>query len=368
MDHIHKTLIIKLRAIGDVVLSTAVLPNLRAAYPDSELHFLVESSGKEILEGNPYTDRIIVLPRKEWEELNRTSRWLKNWQFMKQLRSEHYDLVFDLFGNPRSAILTWITGARHRVGFSFRGRKIAYNHRVIPRGDRIHEVAFNLDALISFGIPVRNKDISFFVKESDQSSLKKWMQKKGLDDSFVVGLHTWGSWSAKRWGLEKFAQLADHLIEYYDARILLLWGPGEKDHARRVQKLGSNRMILAPPTTLKELGALLSLCDLVVANDSGPMHIATAVGTPTVGIFGPTNWKLQGPYGEQNASVYHKNLMCLGCNRLECDHKTCMEELAVSEVSDVIKTIIEKYIKKELTVDSIHASSGYGRVTERGIN
>lgn len=346
MDRSHKILVIKLRAIGDVVLSTAVLPNLRNAYHDSEIHFLVESSGREVVEDNPYIDRIIVLERHKWEDLSFRARCRENLRFMKQLRAEKYDVVFDLFGNPRSALLTWITGARHRVGFSFRGRKIAYNHRVEPRGDRVHEVAFNLDALISFGLPIRDESISFFIKQSDRQAVEKWFHEEGLDNSFVVGLHTWGSWSAKRWGFEKFAGLADRLMASSHARIVLLWGPGEKEYAERVQELAKNQLILAPPTTLKELGALLSLCQLVVANDSGPMHISAAVGTPTVGIFGPTNWRLQGPYGRRNRAVYHKNLTCLGCNKLECAQRTCMEELEVDEVYRVISTIVDESIEK----------------------
>jgi predicted lipopolysaccharide heptosyltransferase III len=346
MNAVRKILVIKLRAIGDVVLSTAVLPNLRSAFPASQIHFLVESAGQEVLDGNPYIDRIIILPRKEWEDLPRRTAYRENLLFIKRLRSQHYDLVIDLFGNPRSALLTRISGARRRVGFAFRVRKAAYNHKVKPRGDRVHEVEFNLDALRSLKIPIIDKSPYFPVRQSDQSTIQQWLNKEGLRISFLVGIHAWGSWNAKRWGLDKFSELGDRLIEIYQAQIVLVWGPGEREYAEQVRSLMRYPAHIAPETTLKELGSLLSLCQLVVANDSGPMHIAAAVGTPTVGIFGPTNWRLQGPYGSRHRAAYKKDLMCLGCNRLECQERTCMEALEVDEVLQVIDKVFPKPVLK----------------------
>ena len=346
MNKIHKILVIKLRAIGDVVLATAVLPNLRSAYPHSEIHFLVESSGREVVEGNPNVDRVVVLPRKEWESLPIRARYRENVRFIKQLRSHKYDLVFDLFGNPRSAILTLFTGARIRVGFAFRGRKIAYNHKVRPRGAHIHEVEFNLDALRHLDIPIICKSPHFPVNPSNKRSLQKWLIKHDLKGAFLVGIHAWGSWDAKRWELEKFARLADRLINMYRAEIILLWGPGERDYVQQVRALMNHSACLAPETNLKELGSLISLCQLVVANDSGPMHIAAAVGTPTVGIFGPTNYRLQGPYGRQHGVAYKKDLICLGCNRLECMERTCMDTLEVDDVIQVIENTLDKPLLK----------------------
>lgn len=351
-ENIHKILVIKLRAIGDVVISTAVLPNLRNAFEEAEIHFLVEVSGREVLEGNPYVDRIIVLPRREGKSLSRMTALREGFRFLKQIRGEKYDLVFDLFGNPRSAFLTWMTGASTRVGFAFRGRKYAYNKRVQPRGDRVHEVKFNLDALRVLDIPIVETSPCFHFSKKDRDHVEEWIQENGLKDSFLVGIHPWGSWKAKRWGLEKFAALADRLVEDLRAGIVLLWGPGEKEYAEEVQTLARNPTTLAPTTSLKELGALLWWCQLVIANDSGPMHISAAVGTPTVGIFGPTNSRLQGPYGESHEVAQKEGLACLGCNRLECRSLDCMNLLSTKEVFDVAQKCIAK---NKLTTSSVVA-------------
>lgn len=343
---VHRILIIKLRAVGDVVMATAALPSLRKAYPEAEIHFMTEKACRPVLEGNPLIDRILDVPPDPWGNPFQPESWLAFFRFIRRFRNQRYDLVLDLFGNPRSAWLSLLSRGRVRVGFDFRGRKLAYNKRISPRGDRIHEVEFNLDAVRALGIPVVRPEPMFPFSKTDADAMERWLNENRLNGRFLAALHVWGSWPAKRWGIRKFADLADRLAERYGAKIILLWGPGEKTHAEAVQKIARCETVLAPRTTLKQLGALLSLCGLVVANDSGPMHIAAAVGTPTVGIFGPTNWKLQGPYGKKSAAVYKRDLSCLGCNKLECGDRTCMETLGVEEVMEAVGKVIGRRMKK----------------------
>lgn len=339
--NIQKILVIKLRAVGDVVLSTAVLPSLRKAYPKSQIHFLVDYQGREVLEGNPLIDRIHCPPYSKKDKINRITRQRVALQFLKMIREEKYDLVFDLFGNPRSAFLTWMTGAPKRVGFAFRGRKYAYHHRVIPRGDRVHEVDFNLDALRALHIPVVDVSPQFYYTAKDRDIIDRWIKEEELEGASLVGVHCWGGWEAKRWGLNRFALLSDRLSEAMKAKTILLWGPGERIYAEQVQSMARDMTVIAPETSLKQLGALLSRCQIVIANDSGPMHIAAAVGTPTVGIFGPTQWKLQGPFGKGHGVAYKQELACLGCNRTSCREMSCMRDLGVDEVMKVVKKVVQ---------------------------
>jgi ADP-heptose:LPS heptosyltransferase len=332
-------LVIKLRAIGDVVLSTAVLPNLRRAYPDSPIHFLTERSGKEVLSGHRGVDRIVVQPPDPWVP---GGAWWRAFGFLRWLRKQRYGLVIDLFGNPRSAFLTRFTGARIRAGYDFRGRRFAYNRRIPPRGDRVHEVEFNLDALRRLDIPVSEARPCFPFSAADAASVGTWLRANRLDGKPLAAIHPWGSWPAKRWGTARFAELARALVRRFGANVVVLWGPGEKEHAETVRDAAGDPVRLAPPMTLKELGALLSKCDLVVANDSGPMHIAAAVGAPTVGLFGPTRWQLQGPYGASHAAAYSPDVDCLGCNRMECRNMACMERLGVDAVLEVAAGVMRK--------------------------
>ncbi len=337
---INRILVIKLRAIGDVVLATAVLPNLRRAFPRAEIHFMTEKPSLDAVRGNPFVDRVLSVPPDPLAKPLRMSSWKAFIRCIRGLRNANYDMILDLFGNPKSAWLTWFSGAPVRAGFNFRGRKFAYNEKITPRGDRVHEVEFNLDAVRAVGVPVVYRRPFFSFSGKDEAVIDRWIEQNGLHRKFRIALHFWGSWEAKRWGLEHFAGLAERLVQKYHARVILLWGPGEKAQAERIQRLTGRQAILAPTMTLKQLGALLSKCRLVVANDSGPMHIAAAVGTPTVGIFGPTAWKLQGPYGKHSVAVYKKDLACLGCNRLKCNRMTCMTALGVGEVMRAVEKVL----------------------------
>jgi heptosyltransferase-3 len=333
-----RILVIKLRAIGDVVLSTAVLPNLKAACPEAEIHFLTEKASAPVIENNPHVDRVWILPSQD-KSLSRMKHTLS---FLHRIRKQKYDLVFDLFGNPRSAFITWVSGSPVRVGYRFRGRVLAYNRRVDPRGDRVHEVDFNLDALRAQGIPILSSKPEFYFGPEDARRIDTWIKQEFASSDFLVAIHPWGSWEAKRWPPARFAELATRLIRSLNARVIVLWGPGEREHAEEVRSLSEETLTLAPPTTLGELGALLSRCGLVVANDSGPMHIAAAAGVPTAGLFGPTNPDLQGPYGPNGLAVYRKELSCIGCNRLQCPDGSCMNDLTVDQVESEIADFLNR--------------------------
>ncbi|MCD6115601.1 lipopolysaccharide heptosyltransferase II [bacterium] len=339
---LSRVLVIKLRAIGDVVLVTSVFPNIKKTMPDTVVDVLVEEPAAPVLQGNPFVDNVIILPRKKWEKINTISAWFESLKFIRKLRRNNYDAVIDLFGNPRSAFLTMVSGAKQRVGFKFRGRSLAYNLKVEPRGDRVHEVEFNLDALRAMGIPVESKEPQITVSEKEYRKIDEWIADSGLSDKKIAGIHSWASWQAKEWAAEKFIELSDRIVNELGMEVVLVWGPGEKDRAERIQKSALSKLYLAPATNLKELAALMSRFDAVVATDSGPMHIAAAMGTPTLGIYGPTNWKLQGPFGPQNRAVYLKGLECLGCNLTECSKRTCMKDLSVEMVFNELKDMMNK--------------------------
>jgi heptosyltransferase-3 len=325
MQRFHKILVIKLRAIGDVILATPVLENLRQAFPLAQVDFLTEKPCAPIVEGHPAVHEVLVLDRKQ----KGASRAL-----VRQVRQRRYDAVFDLFGNPRSAVLTWLSGAPTRVGFMFRGRKYAYNLKVEPRGDRVHEVEFNLDALRALQIPIVSRKLHVAVDaESENFAAQFWRGHK-LQDRPVIGLNASGGWYTKRWPLENFARLGDRLHRELNAVVLLLWGPGELEEVKTIAQRMQAPSLLAPPANLKQLAALLSRLTLLISNDSGPLHLAAATGTRVVGLYGPTRPDLQGPWGDGHETVVKTGLPCLGCNGVTCRIVThdCMKKLEVEAV------------------------------------
>lgn len=330
---VRRILVIKLRAIGDVVLSTIVTKNLRLAYPLAKIHYLTESPSVEVLKGNPFVDDVLVYDRKSMSGLG----------LIRAVRRGRYDVVIDLFGNPRTALLTRLSGAGQRLGFRFRGRTYAYNIVVEPRGNRVHNTEFNLDALGALGVAIQDRSIYFSFDEGDAHYVDSFMPPEFAHGSFVVCINSGGGWYTKRWGLDRFAALADRLVEEYKARIVLPWGPGQLPEAEEIRRTMTREAFIPPATTLRQLGALLKRCSIVVTNDSGPMHIAAAAGTPVLGIFGPTDPLLQGPYGDNHVVVRNEGLDCLGCNLTSCPiGHPCMLGLSVETVMQGVRQLLAK--------------------------
>jgi len=330
---VRKILLIKLRAVGDVLLSTIVTKNVRAAFPEGRIDFLTEPPAIDIVRGNPHINEALVYDRKAKSPL----------AHIMEIRSSSYDLVIDLFGNPRTALLTRLSGARYRVGFDFRGRSYAYNIVVQPRGDRVHNTQFNLDAIESLGIPIVDRSLHFPLGAADEEYVDQFLPRTGSAGTMLVGINTSGGWYTKRWGVERFAELADRLAGNFGASIVLPWGPGQREEVEKVQALAKSHLHVPPPTNLRQLGALLKRCTFVVSNDSGPMHIAAAVGTPVLGIYGPTNPLLQGPYGENHVIVREEGLDCLGCNLTACPiGHPCMLNLTVESVMKGVERLLAR--------------------------
>jgi len=253
-------------------------------------------------------------------------------------------MVIDLLGNPRSALMTFASGARYRVGYDFRGRSYAYNVRVKPRGAEVHNVEFNLDALRRIGVPIVDTSPHVPLTGEDREFARREAEKLGLVGRCVIGINPGTNGPAKRWPAEKFAELGALLAGRLDARICVFWGPGEKPLADAIAGRIGDAAVVAPRTSLRQLGAMFERCSAVVSSDSGPMHIAAALGVPTVGIFGPVNPLLQGPYGKNARYVRKEELSCLGCNYYKsCPvGNSCMTELEAERVFGVVEELIDR--------------------------
>ena len=330
LENINRILVIKLRAIGDVLLSTPVVQNLHYHFPFAQIDFLTDKFASDVVIGNPWVSNVLTFDRKNDSSVG----------MIRQVREKKYDLIIDLFSNPRSAIITRLSGARFRAGFPFRWRKYAYNIIIPPRAGNIHNIDFNLDALRRLDIPVLHFQPYFPLEGWAKQFAAEWFRGENLDGKQVVGLNPSGGWYTKRWGLEHYARLGDLIGQRYGASIIVLWGPGEEDDARFIQQRMKIPAQVIPKTTLSQLGAIIHRCAFIVSNDSGPMHIAASLGIPTLGIFGPTNPLQQGPYGINHRWVRNEELDCLECSLTACPiGNICMTQLEVERVLDAFNLL-----------------------------
>jgi ADP-heptose:LPS heptosyltransferase len=219
------------------------------------------------------------------------------------------------------------------VGYRFRGRSYAYNVIVEPRGGSVHNTQFNLDALAAMGVPIVDRSLHLRWQAEDEAYVDEFLAKRFTSADRLVALNTGGGWYTKRWPLSSFAELGDRLATALGVRIVLPWGPGQLEDVHTVARSMRCAPFIPPETTLPQLAAFLHRCAAVVSNDSGPMHMAAAVGTPVLGIYGPTNPALQGPYGPGHRIVRKEGLSCLACNLTACPiGHPCMQTLTVDEV------------------------------------
>ena len=331
---IRRILCIKLRGIGDVILSTVVFDNLLKEFPDAKIDYLTEPPSKAALEKLSFLNEIILYKKSE------------NFAGLKTIAKvffNKYDLVLDFYSNPRTAMITYFSRAKYRAGFPYRGRTYAYNLLGPAERDKFHAAQLHLEYLKSIGIKADSSNLHFGLSEQDISFAQEFFKNNFSKKDFVVVLSPSGGWESKKCDATKFAEIADAVHKKYNAKFLILWGPDDYEDAAVIKKELKDAAILASKTTIREGAALMKLATLVIANDSGPMHNSTAVGTPTLSLHGPTNPNLQGPFGDKHASIRFEELDCIGCNLLKCPRKhECFLELSTAKVIEKVDSLILK--------------------------
>jgi len=328
-NEIKKILCIKPRGIGDIVLSTIILDDLKKTFPSAEIHYLTETFAKDAFANNSLIAKV--------HTMEKTGFVLK---VAARLRKEKYDLIIDLWSNPRSAQITFLTHAKYRVGFSYRGRKYAYNILGTSEKGEHHAAEHNLELLKALGIEITSKRIHFYVSDGDNNWAKEFIRLNLPIDKKIVGIIPSGGWASKRCDANKWVEICNAIKQKYDVVFLILWGPGDESDSNYIKSNLKDDAVLIPEVKIGKLSALIKNCDIVIANDSGPMHIAATLGVPTLGIFGPTNPKAHGPYSPNSDYVIKEDLHCIICNKLRCPYNhECMTLLPVVEAVRKVERI-----------------------------
>ena len=337
-----RILLTRLKYIGDIVLTTPLIHTLRDRFPDAYIAYLGDKNGVSLLEQNPYLDEIFSI------DFSRNTI-LQQLGLFYQLNRKHFDLVIDLFCNPRSALLSFATQAPVRVGGNLPGRGKLYTIRIKDDGIPKSAVEFHYQSLKAAGIEPKYFAPEIFLTEDEKKESRRYLEWQGIDFSKpIVALHPGGTWPAKLWPAERFADLADLLVAKMHAQIILTKGPRDGEAAGKVESAVVGGVLSLPVLPLRQLAAILSLCAACVANDSGPMHIAAAVGTPTIGLFGPGEENIWFPYtpafpgGSPKHIALRKDVPCHPChlnvcNRTGNEYMECMNLLSVNEVFNAVK-------------------------------
>ena len=312
---IDKILIIRADGIGDLLNSTPAIALLRQNYPSAEITVLARPLNAPVLIGNPDVDRVLVFDRHgEHRQLS------EQLQFYRDLRREKFNLVVAMQTATWPHLAAFLSGATNRLGRYQKRFKSTLTHtwRGRYRKGETHEVDRNLDLVRLICKGEGTRQLVFNLLPNEIAYAETHLSSWGVgDDTFLIGIHPGGSSFDKRWPEEQYAELADRLVQHYNATILLLRGPDEADLTHNIQEAMQSNAIVHAPKTIRELGAMLSCCDLFVCNDSGPMHLAAALDVPTTAIFGPTDHVAWRPMSE-NASVVRRDMPCWPCSAHKC--------------------------------------------------
>ncbi len=302
--------IVKLSSLGDVVHALPVAVNVRAHRPDARVTWIVEAREAAVLRGHRAIDSVIPIDTRRWRRVRRPAELAtvvrEVGAVRRQLHAAALDVALDVQGLLKSALVTRATGARVRVGFA-RGRcreplsALFTTRHVTPSAGAVHVVDQYLALLAPLGIDAPRPDFDVPRDVGAEARADEFLAGSGLKphDRLVV-LNPGAGRPEKRWAAERFAELARRAREEAAAHVLVVWGPGEQAAAGSIAR---DTAVLAPPTDVVDLIALLRRASVMVAADTGPLHLAAAVGTPCVGLYGPTRGERNGPYGRGHAII-----------------------------------------------------------------
>ncbi len=333
-SHVENILVIKLRYIGDVLLTTPLFRVLREQFPQARLTALVNQGTEPVLKHNSCLDQIEVLPQ---------GNWVQQIKFLRFIRSCRFDCVIDVSDGDRSAFLTAISGARMKIGFNREGlwRGRVYSWSIKGQYGTMHMLDYHAQLLIPLGMEPRVCAPELNVSDEESQAAEQILANYGLKGVNWVMLHPAARYWFKAWSPERFAALGDALIKE-GFQVVLVGSEPEQKVAEEVIQAGQQKFIsLVGKTTLRELAALMKQCRIFVGNDAGPMHMAAAVGCPVVALFGPTDPAIWGPRGKLCHTIY-KGLDCRECFYPGCQRgeMSCMKLISVDEVLQAVKSLL----------------------------
>ena len=322
-------LITRLSAIGDCILTIPLAVRAKELWPDCKLSWIVDCAASQLLEEHPAVDELIKIPRG----------WLKcpsEWKPLKKdLQSREFDLTLDPQGLTKSALLGWMSGARRRVGFDFsHGREIAplVATQRISRTAR-HMVDTYLELLTPWAsMSPGDGRFQMPIYEQAAASANRMLVQQGLRDEPWIALNPGAGWTTRLWPVQRFGMLAREVFREHGRRSLVFWaGEAELLMAKVIEEESRGAAMLAPKTSLTEMLEMLRRASLLVTGDTGPLHLASSIGTPTVALHGPTWSDETGPYGNRHIAI-QSSIRALSKKHIRKGPNIAMQAIEVDEV------------------------------------
>ncbi|TDI36176.1 MAG: lipopolysaccharide heptosyltransferase I [Acidobacteria bacterium] len=339
-----RILMVRLSSIGDLVHTLPVLVALRARFPDATIDWLVETRFRDVLASNPELDELVEVDTLGWRKrLFSPATWKEIVASTRAIRRRSYDVVLDLQGTIKSSVAARLAKSDRHIGFSRsalkeRAAALLYSEHVSVNCEPHHVIDRYLRLLSALDIETKERAFPLVVQNEMEEESERTLASLALTE-YVI-LNPGGAWVTKRWAPEKFGALAAAIAKEWKLPTLVVWGPGEEELAQRIVDTSESSARLAPATGIRGLIPYIRRARLFVSGDTGPMHLASALGVPVVGIFGPTDPAKNGPFGPNDAVVW-KDVDCGPCYKRRCPgfDNVCLTSI---EIEDVLPAVRER--------------------------
>jgi heptosyltransferase-1 len=338
----RRILIVKLSSIGDVVQSLPVAAALRRRFPESYIAWAVGPAVAEVLTGNPALSDVLVVGGSATTSPG--SRSLPPLSepiaLRRELHAIGFDLALDLQGLFKSAAVAYLSGARDRIGFRTlrEGTFLLNNRRILPDRRDVHAVDSYLDFAEALGAPRQPVEFAISISGTDREVVDRLLGSQGDFAALIPGAR----WESKLWPTDRFAAAAQALTQEFSLVPVIVGAPGDAGLAREIAAASRTPVIdLTGKTTLKQLAEVFLRCRVTIGNDTGPLYISAAMGTPTVAIFGPTDSRRLGPYGDGHAKVI-ADIECAPCRNRRCPQRRCMEMIEPARVVAAARELLSR--------------------------
>jgi lipopolysaccharide heptosyltransferase II len=334
---LSRILVVRTDRIGDVLLSTPVVEALRLKYPGAHIAMLVSKGAKDVVEGNPFLNEVLV------DEGERAS-WLA-----ERLKAKRLDTAIVLHPTPRLAWALSRAKIPMRVGTGYRGFSFLFTKRVYEHRKKAvrHELEYNLSLAEALGAGLKNPEPKIFLSSEDKAWARERLNKAGIKEGEkLVGIHPGSGGTARDWKPERFGELGERIQKELGVRVIVTGVKEERELAEVVaSKMSKPPIMIVGETNLKQLTAILERESVFVSNSTGPMHLAAAVGTRVVAMFppitacSPRRW---GPWGKGHKVILPKVPECRKCTEAKCKVYDCMDRIKVDEVFTAVKGALGK--------------------------
>ncbi|MFQ6081789.1 MAG: lipopolysaccharide heptosyltransferase II [Candidatus Aminicenantia bacterium] len=358
LSQVRKILIVKLCCIGDVMFTTPLLRTLRKGFPEANLTYLVGEWSKQVIETNPHLNQTIIY-NVPFEKSNWLIKIIKTLRFILKIRKEKFDLAINCHRSLSSSLFLFLSGIRYRVGFNWHHQGFALAKK-IPFDYTKYEVERYLDIARGLNLTPQDNYLEIGLKKEEREFAEELLKKLNLSENKLISVFPGGGKNpktvmlSKKWIPERFARLSDWISEKYKAKIIFLGGESDKKIIQEIiSQMKTQPINLAGKLTFRESAAAIEKSHLFIGGDSGLLYLAAAVGTPTIGLFGPSDPRLVAPRGQKHIFIW-KKIECSPCyvpqtvhkkEFLKCKDFKCMEKITLDEVKNAVDSHWDKFAK-----------------------